>query len=105
MFSTTHIISCFLMELEQIEHISPSATLWHLWQNLISDLILFTTSLNWFTSSGSCFNKCSTSLSAVLRPMPGSLANSFTAFSKREEENCIPYKSTLNACKIRLELI
>lgn len=44
------------------------------------------TSLNWFTSALSCLMRCSTSRNAVFLPMPGSLANSFTAFSKREEE-------------------
>ena len=41
------------------------------------------------TSSVSCFSKCKTKRKAVFLPIPGSLANSFTAFSKREEENCM----------------
>jgi hypothetical protein len=34
------------------------------------------------TSTVSAFTKCSANLSAVLRPMPGSLAISFTAVSR-----------------------
>jgi len=43
-------------------------------------------SLKFFTSATSFFIKCSTSRKAVFFPIPGSLANSLTAFSKREEE-------------------
>src|SRR5258705_7148755 len=89
MLSTTQITSCFLMELEQMEQISPSATLKQRWQNFISLRIRAITSLNCPTSLVSCFNKCNTKRKAVFLPMPGSLANSLTAFSKREEENCI----------------
>ena len=77
------------MELEHMEQISPSATLWQRWQNFISVRILAITSLNWPTFEASCFNKCNTSRRAVFLPMPGSLANSLTAFSSREDENCI----------------
>jgi hypothetical protein len=33
--------------------------------------------------------RCNTRRRAVFLPMPGSLANSATAFSRSEEENCI----------------
>ena len=46
-------------------------------------------SLKFSVSSTSCFKKCSTMRSAVFLPMPGSLANSLTAFSKSDEENII----------------
>jgi hypothetical protein len=38
-----------------------------------------------FTSSGLRFNVYSTNRKAVFRPIPGSLANSFTAFSNKAE--------------------
>src|SRR5690242_5711944 len=94
-FSTTQIISWLRMELAQIEQISPSLTLQHRWQNFISlrirDIIL-EKCCTLFTS---CFNKCSTKRRAVFLPMPGSLANSFTAFSSKEEDSCINPKITL----------
>jgi len=89
MVSTTQIISCFRIEFAQIEQMSASATLKHRWQNLISLLIRATTSLKFLTNDSSCFNKCSTSRSAVFFPIPGNLENSFTAFSNRELENCM----------------
>jgi hypothetical protein len=36
-----------------------------------------------------CLRRCNTKRRAVFLPMPGSLANSLTAFSRSEEENCI----------------
>src|SRR5437764_2768142 len=89
MDSTTQIISCFRMELAHMEQMSASATLRQRWQNLISLLMRVITSLKFFTNDSSCFNICSTSRNAVFFPIPGNLENSFTAFSRREEENCI----------------
>ena len=89
MLSTTQITSCLRIELAQMEQMSPSETLKQRWQNLISLRIRAMTSLNWPTSLLSCFNKCNTKRRAVFFPIPGSLANSLTAFSRREEENCI----------------
>ena len=45
--------------------------------------------LKWDTSASSCRMRCSTSRNAVFFPIPGSLANSFTAFSNNEEEKII----------------
>src|ERR1700733_12803770 len=44
---------------------------------------------NWVTSFVSCLIKCNTKRSAVFLPIPGSLANSLTAFSKSVEEKTI----------------
>src|SRR5205814_9979193 len=95
LLSTTQIISCLLILLAQMEQISPSATLKQRWQNLISLRIFAMVSLNCATSGISCINKCNTRRKAVFLPMPGSLANSFTAFSRSEEENCIHTKISL----------
>src|ERR1700722_3329569 len=81
--------SCFRNELEQMEQISPSATLWQRWQNLISCLILTSASLRPCTFASSVRSKCSTSLNAVFFPIPGSRANSLTALSKKTDENFI----------------
>jgi hypothetical protein len=40
------------------------------------------------TSISDFLSKCNTNLNAVFRPMPGNLANSLTAFSSKEDENC-----------------
>src|SRR5688572_15607665 len=83
------MICCLRSELAQMEHISPSATLKQRLQNLISLRIFATISPKCCTSFVSCFNKCKTRRKAVFFPIPGSLENSFTAFSSKEEENCI----------------
>src|SRR5579871_6328040 len=58
-------------------------------QNLISFRILMMASPKLPTVASFCFNKCSTNRKAVFLPMPGSFANSLTAFSTSEEENCM----------------
>src|ERR1700730_17126075 len=88
-FSTTQMISFLREGLEQILQISVSEILWQREQNTISFLILSIVSLNCCTSPGVCLIRYKTSRNAVFLPMPGSLANSFTAFSKREEEKII----------------
>src|SRR4029078_778666 len=87
--STTQMISCFRILLAQMEQMSPSATLKQRWQNFISHRILLITSLNCTTSLLFCLSRCNTRRKAVFLPMPGSLANSLTAFSRTEEENCM----------------
>src|SRR5436190_5632914 len=94
-FSTTQIVSCLRILLAQIEQISPSDTLKQRWQNFISLRIFAITSPNCATSFSFCLSKCNTSRNAVFLPMPGSLANSFTAFSRSEEQNCIHTKISL----------
>jgi hypothetical protein len=82
------------MELAQMEQMSASATLWQRWQNFISVRILDNTSLKCCTSSASSLSKWSTNLRAVFLPIPGSLANSFTAVSNKALENSIACKFT-----------
>ena len=77
------------LELEQISQTSLSEILWQRLQNNISSLILLIALLKLFTEFTSLLIRCNTSLKAVFLPIPGKVANSFTAFSKRVEEKII----------------
>src|SRR5688500_10570584 len=87
--STTHIVLPLREPLAQILQISLSDMLWHLLQKCISSLIFEIAALKLFTSVTSFFIRCNTKRRAVFFPIPGNRANSFTAFSKRDEEKII----------------
>ena len=88
MFSTTHIVLVSRCASEHIGQMSVSLMLWHtlqyftLWRKVPMALVKPS------TLSSLCRKRCSTSLSAVLRPIPGSLENSETAFSNRVDGYC-----------------
>src|SRR5262249_17946465 len=52
----------------------------------------------------SSFSRCSTSRRAVFLPMPGSLANSPTACSSKDEENCILQRYVVSCWDSYLEV-
>ena len=70
---------------EQMGQMSSSLMLWHTRQYLISFRTCNTALENASESQTGWRNKCSTRRSAVFRPMPGSLQNSLTAFSRRTD--------------------
>lgn len=74
--------------LEQIEHMSVSEMLWHILQYFTLCLKFVIDCPKLSTAPVSSLSMCRTSLVAVLRPMPGSFANSSTAFSNSSEEYC-----------------
>ncbi len=91
-FSTTQMI-CFLREiLLQILQTSVSDTLQHLLQNFISLRMRAMVSANSCVSSCGCLIRWSTKRNAVFLPIPGSLENSFTACSNKDEEKDIQRK-------------
>ena len=61
-------------------------------QNLISFRIIAIVSLKCETSFSFCLIRCNTNLNAVFFPIPGSFANSLTAFSNKVDEKIITQK-------------
>ena len=103
-FSTTHNVEASREGSPQMVQVSESDMLWQMWQRLISLHNLIMVLPNFSASPSSCLNKCRTKRKAVFLPIPGNLANSFTAFSRRIEEYCwsirvVPFHEFANIVK------
>ena len=88
MFSTTHIIAEFLEGDEHMLHMSQSDMLWHFLQYLTLCLKSLNALQKLSVKASSRLSICNVNLSAVLRPIPGSLENSSMALSNSAEEWC-----------------